>query len=582
MSQFFIYMKFKYLLLIGLIFILPISLPLLHKGFFPMHDFTHVARLAELDRGLKAGQIPARWSDNFGWGYGMPLMHFYAPLFYYLGEIFYLIGIPAVTCIKIAIFIALLLGFIFSFKLGKEFFGKLGGILTAVAFTYAPYRAVQIYVRGALTEMLATTFIPLALLTLYLLIKNSFAKKIQTNLILGFALSLTGIFLSHNVITIITFPLLFIWGLGWIIYFTVDYGKFKLKTFLAIFTGGVIGFLLSAWFLIPAFFEKEQTIVSSIAGGYSYYKLHFVYFRQLFQTGFRYGGSILGPDDDISFSLGIGQLILLAISSLIFLHLVWKKRKQEKENLVLFLLLMINLGLFIFMMSFHSTYIWEKINILHMAQFPWRFLSLNIAILSLLIGFVAYSINRLKNKHHRFIASSLVLLLLIITNLKYFHPEKYLYKNELYYTDTQLIQTHMSGILKDYLPKTAKESLAIPVSEIQLNNQTYNPVNLIVKNAYRKFNVDSENGGIVVMPIYDFLGWQVNIDGQIVPHSTDPLTGLISFELPAGGHIVTVELAKTKLQKLSDSISLLSWIALFIAIVYQNKGIKISINKIIQ
>ena len=145
-------MKLKILLIISLVFVLPTLIPLFHQGFFPMHDFTHVARMAELDRGLKAGQIPARWSDNFGWGYGMPLMHFYAPLFYYFGELFFLIGIPAVICIKIAIFIAVILGFIFSFKLGEEFFGKWGGLLTAIAFTYAPYRAVQLYVRGALTE----------------------------------------------------------------------------------------------------------------------------------------------------------------------------------------------------------------------------------------------------------------------------------------------------------------------------------------------------------------------------------------------------------------------------------------------
>src|SRR3989344_5903619 len=61
--------------------------PLLHNTFFPLHDYTHVARLSEMHRALVDGYLPVRWSKNLGFGYGMPLFNFYAPLFYYVAEI---------------------------------------------------------------------------------------------------------------------------------------------------------------------------------------------------------------------------------------------------------------------------------------------------------------------------------------------------------------------------------------------------------------------------------------------------------------------------------------------------------------
>ncbi|PIP53156.1 hypothetical protein COX08_02530 [Candidatus Beckwithbacteria bacterium CG23_combo_of_CG06-09_8_20_14_all_34_8] len=568
-------MKLKILLIISLVFVLPTLIPLFHQGFFPMHDFTHVARMAELDRGLKAGQIPARWSDNFGWGYGMPLMHFYAPLFYYFGELFFLIGIPAVICIKIAIFIAVILGFIFSFKLGEEFFGKWGGLLTAIAFTYAPYRAVQLYVRGALTELLATTFIPLVMLTLYLLIKSSFTKSIKIKTIISFALSLTGIFLSHNVITIIVLPLLFIWGIFWIIYFSITINKRIFKPIGIVVVGGFLAILLSIWFLIPAFFEKDYTIVSTIAGGYSFYKLHFIYFRQLFQTGFRYGGSILGPDDDISFQLGISQLIVLLLAITTYIYVWFRKRRSNTLQVVLFPILLFSLGLFVFIMSFHSTFIWEKIPILQMAQFPWRFLSLNIVILSLLVGFVAFLVNAIKQKPLRLVFGLVLAILLISTNIGFFKPEKYLENNELYYTDSKLIQQHMSGILKDYLPKTAIEQSDSNLSEITLNNQRYDAVDLIKKNGYRSFHIESVKEVKLKIAIYDFIGWKVYLDGKKITHSFDKDTGFIQFNLPSGSHFIEVKITKTPLQLWSDWISFISWLSLGLYVLIQCKNKKL-------
>jgi uncharacterized membrane protein len=83
--------KTNWLFLIGLLLVLPTLWPVFRSDFFQMHDWTHVARLVELDVALKAGQFPPRWAPDLGWGKGMPLFHFYGPLPYYLAELLYLI-----------------------------------------------------------------------------------------------------------------------------------------------------------------------------------------------------------------------------------------------------------------------------------------------------------------------------------------------------------------------------------------------------------------------------------------------------------------------------------------------------------
>lgn len=62
-----------------------VSRSLWPADLFKIHDFVHGARIAEMTTALQDGQFPVRWSSNFGYGYGMPLFEFYAPLPFYVG-----------------------------------------------------------------------------------------------------------------------------------------------------------------------------------------------------------------------------------------------------------------------------------------------------------------------------------------------------------------------------------------------------------------------------------------------------------------------------------------------------------------
>ncbi len=503
------FIKKNWLILLGLLLSLIPLWPIFRSDFFRMHDWLHVARLIELDTALKAGLFPPRWAPDFGWGFGMPLFHFYPPLPYYLAELLYLISIPAVISIKTIFGLNFLVGFYFTYLFSKEYWGKIGGLISGLAFVYLPYRAVQFYVRGSLAELTAMTFIPLFF----------YAVKKKHSLLI--ALSITGIFLSHNVIAL--FSLLFI----------PIYYLFNLKQWRQFILSGLLAFGLSAFFILPAFFEKDLTTVSKLTGGYSHYGFHFIYLRQLFSRYFAYGGSILGPKDDLSFQLGWPHLILIIPS-------VWLLiKKRSKELLAIFILL----GLSIFLMTFHSKFIWDKLTILHMAQFPWRLLAFAGSLVAFLSGSILVVI---KNKKHQLLITILIVISIISLNFNYFKPKEFNNPNDHYYTDRNLIKDSLGDVLPDYLPKTAVKPEKPSLQLFNLQQSTYN------------FSIDQTQ--TVTINQFYFPGWQARLNDQPLKLQPDQTTGLITFKLEKGDHQIDLQLAKTPIQRTADLISLVSWL----------------------
>ena len=64
-----------------LVLIIPTFSFLIKPGlYWNMHDDMQLVRQLEMDKCLKDGQIPCRWTPDLGYGYGYPLFNFYPPL----------------------------------------------------------------------------------------------------------------------------------------------------------------------------------------------------------------------------------------------------------------------------------------------------------------------------------------------------------------------------------------------------------------------------------------------------------------------------------------------------------------------
>jgi len=229
--------RFSWLILLFLL-ALPTFWRLLGPGYFPMHDDLQVGRLYQMDLCFRDGQIPCRWVPDMGYGYGYPLFNYYPPLPYYVGEIFHLLGFSYLNSIKILFILGLLFSGIFAYLLGRELWGKYGGLVTAVFYLYVPYHAVDVYVRGALNEFWGLVLFPAVFWATYKLIKEK--RKI---FVAALAFFLALLLLSHNLMAFFILPFLIVFAL-----FLILVSKTKQKDNLVVTFGRGLGISFSSFF----------------------------------------------------------------------------------------------------------------------------------------------------------------------------------------------------------------------------------------------------------------------------------------------------------------------------------------------
>jgi len=144
--------------------------------------------------------------------------------------------------------------------------------------------------------------------------------------------------------------------------------------------------------------------------------------NQLFLSNhFGYGSSVLGPNDDLSLSLGPIHWIL-GLLALILAVINYKKIK--KTAVIIFVLFFITLAV-TFLMHQKSSFIWEKLPTLRWLQFPWRFLSITGFMLSFLGALVIYLATRLK-RSMGIVLGVMVILAVFILHVSFFQPKAWL------------------------------------------------------------------------------------------------------------------------------------------------------------
>lgn len=297
-----------YILLV-IVFSLPAFADNLQKGYFPMHDDLQVMRQLVMDKCFRDGQIPCRWSEDMGYGYGYPIFNYYPPLPYYIGEIFRVFNIQFVDIVKILFVLSFLVSGIGMFLLAKEFWGKLGGLISAVFYIYAPYHAVDVYVRGAMNETWALSLFPYIFWLIYKLITTK--KWVYVPLL---ALAGALLMISHNLMLMIFAPMAIIWALVWI------YNRWNLSVLVKLLMSALWALGLAAFFTLPVVLEQRYVHTETLVAGYFNYLAHFTSLNQLFISRFwGYGGSILGTNDGMSFQIGYlhwgGSAVKLACGS---------------------------------------------------------------------------------------------------------------------------------------------------------------------------------------------------------------------------------------------------------------------------
>ncbi len=505
--------------------------PFFTGGFFPMHDNTQVARVYEMGKALSDGHFPVRWAADLGYGYGYPLFNFYAPLPYYIGGLINSLGVNALDATKAMMVIGILLSGISMYLLSRQFWGEWGGIVSALFYVYAPYHAVDIYVRGAVGEFWAYAFIPLLFYGLWRIYQEQKWRWV----IVG-AIGLAGVILSHNLTALMLLPFL----ITFIIFIPKRY------TLYAVF----LGFGLSAFYWLPALLEMSYTNVLSQVGGGANFRDHFVCWQQLWDSPWGFGGSAPGCiADGLSFKLGK----LHIITSLIIVMLMFIRVIKNKQ--IVILLGFFGLAVSIFLTLEISQPFWEILPFTQFIQYPWRFLVFASFFSSLIAGAVIWQTRRFNTLPY--LSAGIIVFLLIFFNFKLFEPKTIFLKTAIDYTNDNFIKWAASGISDEYMPK----GFVKPKMKEEVIIKRVSDGEIIVDKTHKLvFVTNFEKEKSVFVNIAPFPAWKAYIDG--IPISYQNKNNGIEILLPQGRHEVNFSFTSTFVERLANIISVFSVVML--------------------
>jgi hypothetical protein len=549
----------KLFYLLTLLLIIPSFWLLLRSGTFPMQDDMQAFRLLEMGKCMSDFQIPCRWIPDAGYGYGYPQFNYYAPSVYYLGQIIHLVGFQYIDCVKILFILGFLLSTSAVYLLLHEFFGGFSAMVGAVLFNFAPYRAQEVYVRGALSEFWAISFFPLTFWASYKLIKTG-----NKRYAIFLSLSVFFLLITHNLLPMIFLPFLGVWC----IYFILK-EKSKAATFY-ILGSVVLGFLLSSFFLLPFIFERNFIHADTLLSGYFDYRRHFVSIRQLFLSNYwGYGSSDLGPNDDLS--LNSGRVLLLGgFLAIVLTALKFKKMKKSRYLVILFAASEL---LVLFMMHVKSSYIWEHVTILQWLQFPWRFLSISIFLLSFMSAYAVYLLKE------RTKAMYMLGLLFIISafyfHASFFHPKAWLNINDSDKFSGESWQKQLTASIGDYLPEAAafppnRQALDYP----EILDGRSDIISLTKGSNFQNMTINVLEKTKVRMQMFNFPQIRVSANNINITFNSDDCRnetycfGLVSFFLDKGTYDVKISVADTPIRKIGNYLSLFSFILLMMLLSY--------------
>lgn len=544
------------LLVLSLLIVWPTLLP----GFFSHQDDLQVMRIFEMRKCVTDLQIPCRWVPDLGFGNGFPLFNYYSPLPYYLGALFsFIFGF--IGAAKILFLIPLVFGGISMYFLAKELFGKLAGFVAAVLYLFAPYRALDTYVRGDVTESFAIALIPLVF---YFFLK--LVKKQSRGNYLGAVISLGLFLLSHNIMVMLFLPILTVWVIYWII-------RARFRGWPLVLASYFNGLGLAAFFLIPAFVEKNLVTTENLTRYDLNFRANFVNINQLFTD------RSWGFGNNLSFQVGQPHLFVVALSiAAVLIGLIILKSKKSfggrifakvnfsSKDLYFFILLLGLLAVSLFMTHIRSAFIWEKIGILHYAQFPWRFLALIIFSVSLIGGFC---LSLFKEKF-KLVISLLAVILAVVFNWSYFQPEHF-YPNlkDPEKLSGEMWEQQSRAVILDYLPKKSPEPKEPAPQKPVITSGQANIGSFDKHSDFWKTEVQVLDTAIIEMPIFDFPNWRVDINGVRSNYSADNYMHRVSVKLAPGDYVIKGHLEDTQIRGVANAITLTSLMILVFVIFYQ-------------
>jgi uncharacterized membrane protein YidH (DUF202 family) len=546
------------LLTLAALFILAIpAIQPLMRGALPLTaDGTlHLYRLIALDHALSDGTLWARYAAGMAYGYGTPMFNYYSPLSLYPMLLLYKLGMSFLQSWLWGMSFYTLVAAFGTYRLGRLWSGEVGGIISAAAYIYAPYMLYDALWRGTVAEYASLALLPYVLWAL-----TCAAQKNHCHSWIAVCLAFALFIPMHNVITLHGVALIGVFTL----FLWLQHGK-SLKSGIRLFSPLLIGFMLTAFFWLPALTETQYVKLDAITATNPTIDVvgNLTDLENVLTLPITADPTQLQPP--ISIALSWTQIVLAAVGVV----LVWR-RAPTLSLRVFVLLLAVLIALLIFMNTHASALIWQTLPLIRYSQFPSRLIGLASFLLAVLAGIGVSQLLDLFRSHTRQGALLCISLTgIIIYGFPYLYP---IYLPDIdpqnivdlhdFERDSGFTSTSSFG---EYLPIWNYEApdpdkLISRYQTMEIIPRLQPPGGVTLENAVWRntsgaFEITTENETVLNFDWFYFPGWQATLNGQPLELTPTTPEGLISAAVPAGTHQVEIWLANTERQTLGWMMS---------------------------
>lgn len=518
-------------------------------------------RLHQLELALADGHFPVRWMPDANYGFGYPFFNYYAPLSIYVAVVFRLLGFGYVHAIQLAQGLGFLVAAWATFRLATRWLeSEWAGLLAAVAYSVAPFHMVNVYVRGdSLAEFWAMALYPLVLLASDDLMTADGAQRRAAALL---ALSYAALILTHNISALIFSPFLLL--------YLLLRSRRSARSFLVALRAPTLaltlGLALSASFWLPALAETTLVQMEPVTSGYFHFGNHF-WDANLVQPSFFFDYDVAGRN---AFRMGLVQTAVIVAG---VLALLWHWRRQRDAGSpspgppsagpifigAAFLVAT-------FMITSLSRPLWEALPLLPFTQFPWRFLSVQALAGAILTG--ALALVPIRDRFRAGLALTAAALL-VVTALGRLETD------HLAITDDEVTAERLaqyewftgnigSTVSAEYLPHTVQPR---PYTSAWIERGARNRAQIVAGQATAQLTerqattqtwevTAGDGGATIVLPTLHWPGWTAVLDGAATASRPATGSGLVSLDVPAGAHTLTLSLGRTPVRLAAEWLSL--------------------------
>ncbi|HEX7297207.1 MAG TPA: 6-pyruvoyl-tetrahydropterin synthase-related protein [Pyrinomonadaceae bacterium] len=518
-------------------------LPLYLYGLPLLLDLNHHYRTAlGFYESIVNGNYYPSWHPGTNGGYGDPSVRFYPPALYFLLCLFRLItpdwfyaSLLTVTSLTIA-------GTFGMYLWARSFTSHYYALAAGLLFVLSPFHANELYQSGMYGQYAAASVLPFVFAYVDRIILQRRTSDV----------ALLGV--SYGLLVLCNLPVAVLGSIAVAIYTLVRLAaSFDLKVAYRLLIGGSLGVALSCFYWLPVLRELKWKSPSGIdQGAWFDYRNNF-----LFEASPSVMSDFLLPLLALAtFTMGAPALVLL-----------FKKNRRAIAPATIAVV-----GFF--MSTALSKPIWDQLPILQETQFPWRWMTITSACISLLVALSLSEMYSMWRGRRRALSIGFTGLVLFALSFTIFQLMRGAILSDRVSFNQKVEGLKGTNTNQDFLPVWVKEKPREMESKVEAANRAVTVLNWSAER--RVFSIEPGPATDVRLKTYYYPHWRAFADAQ--PLITAPAAdGAMMIRVPSEKTMVEVTFKEPLSSYIAGTLSIVALIVIFSLLVLGRHRVRSSV-----